>query len=54
MSIEISLLIIAGMFIFLLAIWGFIKNAELNSSIAHIVGKPEEVKANNKVKESRY
>jgi hypothetical protein len=54
MSIEISLLIIAGMFIFLLAIWGFIKNAELNSSIAHIVGKPEEIKANNKVKESRY
>ena len=37
MSIGISLLIIAGMFIFLLAIWGFIKNAELNSSIAHIV-----------------
>ena len=53
MSIEISLLIITGMFIFLLAIWGFIKNAELNSSIAHIVGNPEEVKANNKVKEPK-
>lgn len=53
MSIGISLLIIAGMFIFLLAILMFIKNAELNSSIAHIVGNPEEVKAKNKVKEPK-
>lgn len=53
MSIENSLLIIAGMFIFLLVIWGFIKNAELNSSIAHIVGNPEEIKVNNKVKEPK-
>lgn len=54
MSIGISLLIIAGMFIFLLAIQLFIKNAELNSSIAHIIGNPEEVKTNNKVKEPKH
>lgn len=54
MSIGLSLLIIAGMFIFLLAIWGFIKNAELNSSIAHIFGNPEEIKANDKVKEPKH
>lgn len=54
MSIGISLLIIAGMFIFLLVIWGFIKNAELNSSIAHIVGNPEEIKVNNKVTEPKH